>query len=42
MMDLPALAHGDAVLKYHTKLHNTFTCFTQQRNMQGRVFGGHA
>ena len=40
MMDLPALAHGDAVLMHRTKLHNTFTCQPQQRNMHGRVFGG--
>ncbi len=40
MMDLPALAHGDAVLMQHTKLQNTFTCQPQQRNMHGRVFGG--
>ena len=40
MMDLPALAEGDAVLMHRTKLHNTFTCQPQQRNMHGRVFGG--
>ncbi len=40
MLDLPALARGDAVLMQHTKLHNTFTCQPQQRNMHGRVFGG--
>lgn len=38
MMDLPALAHGDAVLMQHTKLQNTFMC--QPRNMYGRIFGG--
>ncbi len=40
MLDLPALARGDAVLMQHTKLQNTFTCQPQQRNMHGRVFGG--
>ena len=40
MLDLPALAQGDAVLTQHTKLQNTFTCHPQQRNMHGRVFGG--
>ena len=38
MMDLLALAHGDAVLMQHTKLQNTFMC--QPRNMYGRIFGG--
>lgn len=40
MLDLPALAQGDAVLMQNTKLQNTFTCQPQQRNMHGRVFGG--
>ena len=39
MMDLLALADGDAVLMHRTKLHNTFTCQPQQRNMHGLVFG---
>lgn len=40
MLDLPALARGDAMLMQATKLANTFTCQPQQRNMHGRVFGG--
>ncbi len=40
MLDLPALAQGNAVLMQATKLANTFTCQPQQRNMHGRVFGG--
>ena len=42
MMDLPALAHGDAILMYRMKLHNTFTSLPQQRNMHSRVFGSAA
>ena len=40
MLDMPALAQGDAVPMQHTRLQNTFTCQPQQRNMHGRVFGG--
>lgn len=39
-IDLPALAGEGAVLMADTRLHNTFTCQPQQRNMHGRVFGG--
>lgn len=39
-IDLPALAGEGALLMRDTRLHNTFTCQPQQRNMHGRVFGG--
>jgi acyl-coenzyme A thioesterase PaaI-like protein len=38
--DLPALADPHALLLDETAMDNTFTAQPQQRNLQGRIFGG--
>lgn len=38
--DLPALADPHALLIDDTAMENTFTAQPQQRNLQGRIFGG--
>lgn len=38
--DMPGLAAGDAILHRQTKHTNTFMCYPQQRNCNGRIFGG--
>ena len=40
IQELPVLASPNAVLAPATSLQNTFVCQPQQKNMQGRVFGG--
>ena len=40
LVDMPALAPGDAMLSRATRKENLFMTQPQQRNMNGRVFGG--
>ena len=40
LIDMPALAHSNAVLMSHTTLENCFICQPQNVNMAGSVFGG--
>lgn len=40
LMDMPALAHSNAVLMSQTTLENCFICQPQNVNMAGSVFGG--
>lgn len=40
MVDMPALAHPNAVLMRQTSLENSFICQPQNVNVAGTVFGG--
>jgi acyl-coenzyme A thioesterase 9 len=40
MLDMPALAHPNAVLMRQTSLENSFICQPQNVNVAGTVFGG--
>ena len=40
MLDMPALAHPNAVLMRQTSLENSFICQPQNVNLAGTVFGG--
>jgi acyl-coenzyme A thioesterase 9 len=40
IIDMPALAHPNAVLMHLTALENCFVCQPQNVNLAGRVFGG--